>query len=172
MAPLVQNPVLGIAPPLIPVVVGPLTLILLEAVRVQVAEPVHPVEAAPGRALQRPQSGRIAQPAPQASQQEQEQRGGVGRAVIRGVRHGTEAGPLAAPQLVRDLPRLGVPERIQFSGLELAQTSQGRQRQAVVDDQGLVGGQQRVPAEQGYKPGQARRRHPQVGAQVEFVQAQ
>jgi hypothetical protein len=71
------------------------------------------------------------------------------------VRHLAGGGQLAVPQFVRDLSRLRIAEVVVLAGLEAGERAQRVRGQRRVERQGLVRGDEAVPAEQGHEPGEA-----------------
>jgi hypothetical protein len=118
---------------------------------------VQPGERGAGGALQLAHGFRVAGPAFVLVEHDQEQRGGVGRAVVGRVRTLAEVDQFAVAQLVRDLARLRVPEVVDGVGLQRGEGAQRGPAQVGRERQRLVAGDQAVPAEEGHEPRQARR---------------
>src|SRR4029077_7459633 len=95
--------------------------VLDESVPVAVAGPVDPGECASRSALELADDRVVAAPAPQLRQQDEEERCRIDGALVA---VGPDERRLAAPDLVDDLSRLGVPLRIVDVGLCLGEGAQ------------------------------------------------
>jgi hypothetical protein len=91
-----------------------LVSVLQVTVSVGVARALDPGERRPGSRLQAPDELVVARPALELVEQDEEQRGGVVGAVVRGLGHLPQGRQLAPPELVQDLARLGVAEVVEF----------------------------------------------------------
>src|SRR5439155_9093841 len=96
----------------------------------------------------------VACPPPVLGQQDQPQQGRVGGAVVRVVRLETEPGQLPAAYLVQDLAGFLVLEVVVLAALVRGEGEQRALGQRRSGTHGLVRGDQRVPPEEGEKPGQ------------------
>ena len=105
-------------------------LVLDVAVAVAVAVAIDPGDRRARLALQLARQRAVARPALVLLEQDQEQRRRVGAAVVGRVRPLLEGGHLAEPQLVQDLARLLVAERIVDPALEQRQRAQRGRRPA------------------------------------------
>src|SRR5947199_1649291 len=146
--------------------------VLLEAVAVEVAGAVDPLEAAERRLPVLAKQRIVAQPLPRLVQDDQVERRGVGGAVVRRVRDQTEVGELAGAHLVRDLAGLGVARVVPLRRLQLGELPARAPRQVRVDDHALQARDERVAAEERDEPGHAGGGHPDVRAEVVVVQAE
>src|SRR5437763_875854 len=122
--------------------------VLLEAVAVEVAGAVDPLEAAERRLPVLAKQRIVAQPLPRLVQDDQVERRGVGGAVVRRVRDQTEVGELAGAHLVRDLAGLGVARVVPLRRLQLGELPERAPRQVRVDDHALQARDERVDAEE------------------------
>ena len=147
----------GVLPALVFEPVGIAPLVFDVAVAVAIAVVVDPVHRGARLGLQSAHQLAVARPALVFLQQDQEQRRGVGGAVVGRVRRVLEGGHLAEAQLVRDLAGLRVAEGVVSAGLEQGQRPQRRGRQLGHERQRLEAGDQAVATEDGHEPGQARR---------------
>ncbi len=142
-------------------------VVLDEAVAVEIAVLVDPAERAHRRLAQGADERGVVGPAPHLREQDEEERRRVDRAVVArepGLRG------LAGADLVDDLPRLGVCERIVLRRLEPGERDQSVARQLGSEDQRLEARDQRVAAEHGHEP-----RHPgreELAARAALVHAQ
>ena len=147
-------------------------LVLLEAVAVEVAVAVYPLQAAEGDVAVLTEQAVVPEPAPGLVEGDQVQGGRVVGAVVRGVRDLPEVGQLAEADLVGDLAGLGVAPVVHFGGLQLGQLLEGAKGEGAVEERALQAHDQAVAPEYGDEPGHARRREPHVGLEVVVVEAQ
>jgi hypothetical protein len=127
----------------------------------------HPGQRQPGGALELADELFVGGPAPDLVQEDQEERGSVHRAVVGGLRYLCEVGELPAPELVRDLPGLRVPEVVPLGGLVPGERPERVLRRLGAEYHGLVARDQGVPPEEGHEPRRPRRRHQQASPGVE-----
>ena len=140
---------------------GPLVLDV--AVAVLVAVGGDPLQRPVGR---REQGVDVAPPAPpplQLAQHHDEQRGGVGAAVVDRPAAERDAGRLAEAHLVEDPARLLLGERVDGPPLEPGQGLERAQRQVGVDHHRHPRREQRVSPEQRHEPRRPGRHHRPVG---------
>ncbi len=130
--------------------------VLDEAVAVEVARVVDPVER---RQRVRPQPLEqrvVAGPGMGLAEQDQPERGRIDRPVVGVVRRLARVGHLAGPQLVEDLAGLGVVPRVVRRRLEPGQDAQRVARPGGRERHGLERGDQAVAPEQRREPRDAR----------------
>ena len=143
----------GVLPALIDetAVGGPVVLHI--AVAVHVAEALDPVEGPLGvrEELLHRLAGQA--PASQFAEEHDEQRGGVGRAVVDAPPAERERRRLAEAHLVQDPARLLVAAGIDVLALEAGQRLEDAEGEVGVDQQGHPGGDEGVPTEDGHEPG-------------------
>jgi hypothetical protein len=126
------------------------------AVAAQVGVLIDPVEGGAGLEFQVADEFGVAAPALVLVEQDEEQRGAVGGAVVGGVGPLLEGGELAVPHLVEDLAGVFVAEVVDTAALAGAEFGQCRGGQRRRVGQGLQTGEDAVAAEHGHEPGQAR----------------
>ena len=146
------DPVEGVLPALVDQssVGGP--AILDEVVTVRVAVGDDPVQGTVGVRQQGLDLVVAGAPPPGLLEQHDEQRGGVGGAVVDVAAAEHQIGREALAPLVHDPTGLLLGQRVCGPALERGQGLQRADRQRPIDRQGHPGRQQRVPAEQGHEP--------------------
>ena len=127
-------------------------LILDEAVPVQVAVLVDPLERAQRGLAQVAHEPRVVRPAPDLREQDEVERRRVHGAVVA---REPRMRALAVPHLVDDLAGLGVDVRVVLGRLELGEDGERVLRQLGPEEERLETGDDRVPPEDGHEP-----RHP------------
>ena len=127
------------------------------AVAHQVGVLVDPVERRPGLRLELAHQPAVAGPALVLVEQDHEQRGGVGVAVVRRVRPLLERGQLAVAHLVQDPAGVLVAEVVDPRALPSRQLAQRGRGELGRERQRLQAGEDAVAAEHGHEPRQARR---------------
>jgi hypothetical protein len=120
---------------------------------------LDPAEGAIGMRQQLLREPTVASPPPQLAEEHDEQRGGVGGAVVGALPAEGQGGGRAEPDLVQDPAGFLFCCRVDGAALALGQGLQSARGQAVVPGQQHPGGEQRVAPEQGHKPGGARGHH-------------
>ena len=99
----------------------------------------------------------VAGPAPHLRQQHEVERGRVGRPVVAAE---PRLGGLATPDLVDDLPRLGIDRRVVLGRLQLGEHVERAAGEVRPEQERLVRGDQRVAPEDGHEPRHAGSRQP------------
>ena len=134
-------------------------LVLDVAIAVEVAVAVDPLEPRARLALEAPHEIGVGGPPFVLVEDDEEERCRVDRAVVGRVRALLEGGELPEAELVQDLPRLGVSERVVALRLEEGERHERRLREVGDERKGLVARDQAVPAEERHEPGKARGRN-------------
>jgi hypothetical protein len=137
---------------------GIAALVLDVAILVAIAVVVDPGHGGARLALDVAHELVVPRPALVFLEQDEEQHRAVGGAVVGRVRPILERGQLAQADLVQDLPRLGVPERIVLARLQEGQRPERGRRQLGDEGERLEAGEQAIAPEHRHEPGEARRR--------------
>ena len=132
--------------------------VLDEAVLVRVAVEVDPFEGAQDGGEQLDEQILVVEPIHHFDRGDEEERGAVDGSVVGRVRDQLEVGELAVARLVQDFSRLLLARRVDLPSLMLREVAQGSARDFRIEHQGLDGGDQRIAAERGREPGDARHR--------------
>ncbi len=120
---------------------------------------VDPAERGQRRLAQPPDELVVAGPAPHLGEQHEVERGRVDRPVVAAE---PRLGGLAAPDLVDDLPRLGIDRRVVLGRLQLGEHVERAAGEVRPEQERLVRGDQRVAPEDGHEPRHAGSRQPRV----------
>ena len=123
--------------------------VLDEAVAVEVAVAVDPLERAQRRLAQVADEPGVVGPAPDLGEEDEVERRRVDGAVVAGE---PGLGALAVPNLVDDLAGLGVGVRVVLARLQLGEHRERVLRQLGAEEERLQARDQRVAAEDGHEP--------------------
>ncbi|MFC7612168.1 hypothetical protein [Teichococcus aestuarii] len=107
-----EDGVVAVLPALVQQPVRPLAAVFDEAVPVRVAVPVDPAQRRLDVRPQDAQRGQVAGSVEIGAGQHDEERGGVGAAIVAAERHLAEQRHLALPRLMQDLAGLGIGRRV------------------------------------------------------------
>ena len=148
----VQHGVAGIPPALVAQPGARAALVFDEAVAVEVAALVQPLERRVDRVAAVVEAVEVAGPHRELRHEQQPERCGVDRPVVRRVRDGAHAGQLPAPQLVHDLARLLLAEGTVLPALAALQKAHRRLRPAQVEEERLETDEHQLAPERRREP--------------------
>src|SRR6266568_5021375 len=149
-----QDGIPGVLPALVFQAGASIAPVVLDVtIPIAVAIAIDPVKRCPGGSFQATHEFRLSRPALELVEQDEEERGGVGSAVVGGLRALLEGGHFAEAQFVDDLARLLIAEIVHAHALTDGEIEQGALGQLGCEGQRLKAGDQAVTPEDRHKPG-------------------